>query len=611
MRRIATILIATFCWFTSTGQLHIQKTYFDAEQTKVKEVISLNAQDSTLNGKYQSFYINGSLATKGFYHNNLSDSSWVFYFENGREKAKGKYHQGKQDGKWTYYFENGNKKAEGLFKENIKHGNWTYFFENSTEKSSGIYFNGKKEGIWNFLYEEGSLKAQAYYDHGTGIYKEFYPSGTLKMEGTNEDEESEGTWTYYFETGEIEAEGMFVDGLRDGYWKHYHKNGQLAAEGHFNMGEKYGIWKYYYPDGSVSSEGEMKEDQKDGFWKLYYQSGVIKGEGKYDVGTGEYVEFYESGKQKAKGSIKNGNKNGKWIYYSEDGVEDGVAMYKDGMGDYQSFYPDGTIKMKGKLDDERRIGEWTLYNPDGSIAGVYRPVYENEKPIFRTSESIKADAEKKELSSKPEYRYKSNKLRYFQPRVNEFRGYIIATNPLWTLTGELPVAIEYYLQERLGYELQLNLEKKPFFTEAAVNKPDSRGAIIDFRQKFYHDDKKLGMFYFGHQLTGGYLIHQIIKLDSSISLTNPKEINLKATESQFGYGLFIGNRWMQRAGNGGLTVDFHIGISVVARDFRKDYATSDVNELLFKNLNQEDIFFPVIFGINIGFSGPKRAIISM
>ncbi|MFT7233637.1 MAG: antitoxin component YwqK of YwqJK toxin-antitoxin module [Cyclobacteriaceae bacterium] len=611
MRRLASILTASLLWFTSAGQVLIQKTYFDAEQTKIKEIISLNSADSTLEGLYQSFYANRSLATKGYYHYGESDSIWVFYFENGSEKAKGKYHLGKQTDKWIYFFENGNKKAEGLFKDNIKHGPWTYFFENNTEKSSGVYFDGKKEGIWNFLYEEGSLKAQAYYDHGNGIYKEFYPTGTLKMEGHNEDEESEGLWTYYFDTGEKEAEGKFVDGLRDGYWQHFHKNEQLAAEGNFAMGEKSGIWKYYYPDGSVSSEGEMKQDQKDGFWKLYYQSGVIKGEGKYDVGTGEYVEFYESGNQKARGLVKNGKKNGKWIYYSEDGVEDGIAVYKEGVGDYQNFYPDGTIKMKGKLNDDRRIGEWTLYNPDGSIAGVYRPVYENEKPIFRTSESIKADIEKKELPDKPEYKYKSNKLRYFQPRVNEFRGYIIATNPLWTMVDELPIAIEYYLQERLGYEMQLNLVKKPFFSEASINNVNTKGGIIDFRQKFYHDDKKLGMFYFGHQLSGGYLLHQVIKLDSSISITDPKKITLKATESQIGYGVFIGNRWMQRAGNGGFTVDFHIGISVASRTFRKEYAPSEVNELLFKKLNQDDIFFPIIFGINIGFSGPKRALISL
>lgn len=613
MRRIALISSAFWLCISSYGQITVKKTFFDSDKTILKEEISLNESDSTLEGEYQSFYQNGSLATKGFYKENFSDSTWIFYFENGNEKAQGDFKEGKQTGSWVYYFENGNEKAVGLLQENIKHGHWTFYFENGLEKSSGIFFSGKKEGIWNYLYEEGSLKAQAYFDHGDGVYKEFYPSGKLKMEGKNVDEESEGTWTYYYESGEIEAEGDFTSGLRDGYWKHFHKNNQLAAEGEFLSGEKNGVWKYYYPDGSISSEGEMKEDQRDGFWKLYYQSGIIKGEGKYDVGTGEYVEFYESGKQKARGSVKNGNKHGKWVYYSEQGVEDGAADYKDGLGDYKSFYPDGTIKMEGQLEDERRVGQWTLYNPDGSIAGVYRPVYESEKPIFRTSESIKADIdiEKKQLLDKPEYRYKSNKLRYFQPRVNEFRGYIIATNPIWTLMGKWPLSVEYYLQERLGYEMELFFHKNPFFKNPGISEMKTTGGTVDFRQKFYHDDKKLGMFYFGHQLSGGYLIHEVIKLDPSQSITNPKEISLKANETQFGYGLFIGERWMQRSGNAGLTIDFHIGVSITSRGINKEYANSDVNESLFKDLDQSKVFFPMIFGINIGFSGPKRAIISL
>ncbi|MFY0598564.1 MAG: toxin-antitoxin system YwqK family antitoxin [Cyclobacteriaceae bacterium] len=611
MRRLLFISALSIFWLSSSAQVIIKKTYFDKEETKVREVISLNKSDSTLQGEYQSFYQNGSLSTKGFYDKNQSDSSWVFYYENGQQKAFGNYDNGTQNGKWTYFFENGNVKAEGLFQENIKHGHWTFFFENGMEKSSGIYFNGKKEGIWNYIYEEGSLKAQAYFDQGDGVYKEFYPSGKIKMEGRNVNEESQGVWTYYYEEGSIEAEGNFTKGLRDGHWKHFHENGQIAAEGDFSQGDKSGVWKYYYPDGSISSEGEMKEDLKDGFWKLYYQSGIIKGEGKYNIGTGEYVEYYESGKQKSRGSVKSGKKEGKWVYYNEQGVEDGVAIYENGLGDYKSFYPDGTIKMEGQLEDERRVGKWTLYNPDGTIAGVYRPVYENEKPIFRTSESIKADKKEKALIDKPEYRYKSNKLRYFQPRVNEFRGYIIGTNPLWTLEGKWPLAIEYYLQERLGYELQLNFHNDPFFSNAQINKIKTMGGTIDFRQKFYHDDKKFGMFYFGHQGSIGYLLHEVVKLDSAISITNPEKRNLNANETQFGYGVFIGDRWMQRAGNAGLTIDFHLGISITSRSFAKEYASSQENEMLFEKLDQSKMFFPLIFGINIGFSGPKRAIISL
>jgi uncharacterized protein len=587
------------------SQIIVKKTFFDNEKTQIRELISLNGKDSTLEGKYQAFYQNGSLSTKGHYHKNLSDSTWIFFFENGNKKATGKYEHGIQSGKWSYFFENGNKKAEGILDKNIKEGTWLFYFENGGEKSSGKYHNGKKQGIWNYFFEEGSLKAQAYYEQGNGSYKEFYPSGALKMEGQNFDEKSEGDWTYYHESGEKEAEGAFKYGLRDGKWKYYHVNGQIAAEGLFASGEKIGVWKYFYEDGSVNAEGTMKNDQKDGFWKLYYPSGIVKGEGRYDLGTGEYIEFYENGKQKAKGALMAGKKQDKWIYYSEDGVEDGYAFFENGIGDYQGFYHDGTIKMKGQLEDDRRVGEWSLFNPDGTLAGVYRPVYENDKPIFRTSESLQVDAAPSQNVEKPEYKYKNNQSRYFTPRVNEFRGYILATNPLWTVVGKLPVSFEYYYQERLGYETELTFHNSPFFRQAKIDEMSTKGGTLAFKQKFYNNDTDLGLFYFGHQLSVGYLLHHVTKIDSS-NISAPFEIDLNATESRFSYGVLIGNRWMKRAGNAGPTVDFHFGIAIAARNFQKEYATSLVNEGLFKNLNQDRVYVPIIFGINIGFSGPKR-----
>ena len=592
----------------SWGQIVVKKTFFDPDKSQIRELISLNAADSTLQGKYQSFYQNGSLATKGYYHNNLSDSIWTFYFENGKMKASGKYHRSVQNGKWKYFFENGNQKAEGLLVNGAKEDTWVFYFENGGEKSTGKYENGKKEGIWNYFYEEGKLKAQAYYEKGNGTYKEFYPSGILKMEGQNIDEKSEKEWIYYHETGETEAIGNFKYGLRDGVWQYFHPNGQLAAKGEFKNGEKTGIWKYLYEDGSVNSEGIMKNDQKDGFWKLYYPSGIVKGEGRYDLGSGEYIEFYENGKQKARGAMVSGKKQGTWIYYTEDGVEDGHSFFRNGLGEYKGFYPDGTLKMTGQLEDDRRVGEWSLYNPDGTLAGVYRPVYENERPIFRTSESLHSE-KKQETTAKPEYKYKNNQSRYFTPRVNEFKGYIIATNPLWTVVGKLPVSFEYYMQERLGYETQLTFHNSPFFRKAKINEISTKGGSLAFKQKFYNEDTELGMFYFGHQIAGGYLLHHVTKIDSS-NISTPFDVDLNASESQFSYGVFIGNRWMKRAGNAGLTVDFHFGISIATRIFTKEYATSFTNEGLFKSINQERIFVPVMIGINIGFSGPKRTTLS-
>ncbi|WP_421877322.1 membrane-binding protein [Marinoscillum sp.] len=612
MFRLCTTISFILLALSATSQkTFVKKTYYDEEQTQLKEIITLQKSDSSLHGKYQSLYLNGSLAISGYYNHGTSDSTWVYYFENGRKKMEGSYNNGKQNGKWSYYFESGEPKANGVYHNDIRNGYWTYYFENGQEKSSGIYFKDIKEGIWNYFYEEGSLKAQAYFNSGVGAYKEFYPNGKLKTEGTNSHGQSEGQWTYYYESGEIEAQGAFKNGLREGPWTYYHKNGQVSAVGSFDKGDKTGVWKYYYPDGSVSSEGQMSKDQKDGFWKLYYQTGEVKGEGRYDQGSGEYIEYYASGKQKARGRLVDGQKEGEWVFFNEEGLEDGKATFKDGRGDYVGYYPNGVIKMQGTIEDNRRVGEWTLYNPDGSVAGTYRPVYEEQKPIFRTSEEVDLK-EGKDKKDKPEYKYKNKKLRYFEPRINEYNGIIVGTNPAWTLLGRLPLAVEYYIQERMGFEAELTLLRNPFFTydRKKINETKSIGSNIAIRQKFYHDDTRLGMFYFGHQILGGFSQHHAYVYDSITAFPATVERKLEASEKRIAYGLFIGNRWMQRVEDSGFTIDMNIGVAIGRRFFSKEFESVDQFDEHFSELNQDEIYLPIILTINIGFAGPKRRTVS-
>ena len=347
------------------------------------------------------------------------------------------------------------------------------------------------------------------------------------------------------------------------------------------------------------------EDKKDGYWKLYYPSGDIQGEASYKNGSGEYNEYYPSGSRKSEGNILNGKKQGQWYYYSEGGSLEGEANYDQGEGEYTGYYPDSTIKMKGVLLDDKRIGEWTLFNPDGSQAGTYRPIYEDETPIFKTR--ISEDEVERELYEKPDYKYKKRGLRYFEPTINEYHGVIIATNPLWLLDNQLPIAVEYYMQERLGYELQVSIVRDPLFKshkDVAIDQVYKNGIKANFRQKFYSTDGYTGMVYFGHQL----IFHRI---DYDANLIDPTIVNGTVTrkgrliESGFGYGLLIGNRWMKNVGNSGLTIDGFFGANILLRNFKKDYEPQPVLDGYFDDVISSELYFPITIGVNIGFVGPK------
>ncbi len=594
----------------SISQVNQQKKFFDGDSTKVKEIYYYSLEDSVLEGSYEAFYINGSLQTFGWYQNNLPDSTWKYYYENGRPKATGSYRKGAPSGKWKYYYENGNIKSAGILNGPEKDGYWTFYYENGGEKSNGTYFSDQKSGIWNYFYEDGSLKAQAYMQNGRGKYTEFYPSGKRRMEGFNENDKSEGEWIYYYETGEVEATGSFENGLKTGTWTYYHKNGVVAAEGQYQKGSRIGNWIYYHTNGNVSQEGKVTNDQKDGYWKLFYPSGDLLGEAELDNGSGDYNEYYPSGSRKSQGRLENGEKTGKWFYYNENGSLEGEAEFENNEGNYKGYYPNGTLKMTGKLKDDKRIGEWTLYNDDGTKAGSYYPIYEDEKPIFKSR--ISADETQKGQYNKPEYRFKRRGFKYFEPTINEYRGVIFATNPAWLFIDQIPLSVEYYIQERLGYELQFDILRDPFFTSndnIDTYQIFTRGSRLHFKQKFYSPDRPNGMFYFGHELSFKYLNHKVNHLDTAVTNAVVSRFG-NMVETGYGYGIFVGNRWMKDAGNSGFTIDIFVGVSVVGRSYAKQYLNQPerVTEILnnyFDDEIESSVHFPFQIGLNIGFVGPK------
>ncbi len=571
-------------------------TYYDIDSLLLKEKIVVS-EGNILNGKYESYFASGGKKVMGFYYNNKPDSLWEYYHENGKLKSAGHLKNGEKIGAWKHYFENGNLRMQGFMKGEKRNGNWKFYYENGEEKAIGFYHNNQKEKVWNYFFEDGKLKAQAFYKNGSGEYKELYPSGALKLEGFNSNQKSVGKWRYYYESGELEAEGFFKNGAKNGNWKYFHKNGNISAKGNFANGSKEGLWKYYYEDGQLYSEGIESESQKDGFWKLYYESGERKAEGEFQNGTGKYFEFYENGKQKSTGKVVKGKNEGRWIYFDELGNEEGYAIFRRGVGSYKGFYEDGTLRMEGTIENNKRVGIWKLYNQDTTLAGYYKPIYEEDRPSFKIAESFVKD----EKFDKPEYRVKKDKVRFFKPKINEYKGYIISTNPLMSFLGLLPFAIEKYTQERLGYELTVSYLREPFFQRVSRITPESpynKGFSFSFRQKLYHEDSRSGMFYFGHQITTQFLEHR--------ATTTTPQGTLTASQNAYSYDLFIGTRWLKNPSNGGFTWDAYIGIGFGYQSFNRSFEGINVANDPFLDIDNSGLIVPIRFGLTFGYLSPRK-----
>ena len=121
--------------------------------------------------------------------------------------------------------------------------------------------------------------------------------------------------------------------------------------------------------------------------------------------------------------------------------------------------------MKGVIKNDIRTGIWELYEKTGDITGFYKPYYEEGEATFFIAEDVK---EQKELSQSRRASAGSSKTikkksRYFKKGINEYKALIIGYNPIAPLLGALPLSFEYYLKERLGYELVAQYLRDPFF----------------------------------------------------------------------------------------------------------------------------------------------------
>ncbi len=602
-----TSLLLTLFSFDALAQSVLQKTYHDDARTQVKEsYYTLGDEGSALEGEYRSFFLNGNLESKGNFVNDTTAGLWIFYYESGKPKMKGRFENNKTVGKWEYYYENGNKSMSGEIRAGKRMGLWTFYYESGELESEGNYRDGQRDGFWKDFHKTGQVKGKAAYASDSALYVGYYHSQKVQSQGMKVEGKNWGKWTFFHENGIVQAIGGYNEGEKSGTWQYFHPSGTIAAKGAFINNVAHGEWEYYDREGHVNSRGNFANGSKDGEWNLFYPSGTLKGKGDFVNGSGEYKEYYEEGALKLMGTIKDDKNEGLWKYYYPDGTLQGACNFENGEGEYTGYYNDGvTPKTKGIIKDDERIGVWELYKGNGSLAGYYRPFYEKE-PRFDSLSKSKGLTIRDSSAIQggvADFRFRSKKFKYFDAKVNEFHGLILASNPLATLVGVFPVSLELYFQERLGYELEIRGIRDPFFRrndKVSIRDLFRRGYTFSLRQKFYNPDNKFGQWYFGHELR--YTRH-----NHFANMIDPQRlsqvITASAEEQKVEYSLLLGYRLMTETTYSGFTVDGYWGFGIGLRDFD----TIGEYKGVFRPLPQSSISFPLHIGLNIGYAFPARS----
>lgn len=438
------------------------------------------------------------------------------------------------------------------------------------------------------------------------MYVEFYSSGSKKSEGFLIDGKSIGTWKYFHENGKLLSEGVEKDGLKEGLWIYYDKSGAISSKGNYTQGEQSGPWEYFHENGLIASKGEYADDKKEGDWTTFNTAGKKIGEGSFKNGRGIYREFYDSGKLKIEGAIDNDKNEGQWNYYYETGEPEGKCFYQQGKGKYLGYYKDGTNKMEGLLEDGHKTGIWRLYKPNGELAGLYKTYYDKDAPAFEDLALDSIAAPPKDTLppiEMPNMVIRKKRSRYFTPRVNEFRGYIIGANPAALLRNTLTASIEIYFQERIGYEFGATYLSKPMFkshSSSPFNEVNYTGYELFVRQKFYQKDQDYGMFYFAHELRYTNTLYHVNVLDTLMS--SPLEVSLELTERTIEYSVLVGDRLIKDARKKGITLDLYVGLGIGYRMMERNWPEDNkIYKNAFSIISTGVIKVPVRLGFTIGY----------
>jgi antitoxin component YwqK of YwqJK toxin-antitoxin module len=575
--------------FATFSQGFTRKVYHDKEKKILKEEYEVRDTISNiLNGQYISYYLNGNVESKGQFLNDETAGIWEFYYETGNLKMRGILKQGANHGLWEYFYESGEKSMEGVINGRNREGEWKTYYEDGQLKESGIYKANKRTGLWKLYYEDGTRRAETEYLDDFGRSTEYYHSGKVMGEGPKRGIKQVGHWRYFDEGGVLESEGEFEDGKRTGTWIFYNGEGKVVARGSYSANEPTGSWEYYYSDGTLNAKGEFVNGHKNGYWKALYADGRLKSEITYVNGNGVWKEFYPTGKLKSKGNVINDHREGNWEFYYEDGKLEGECHYENGKGVYSGYYPNGALQTKGEMEDDKKVGTWEIFESDGKLSGYYRPFYDNNK----IGEEIVEMAGKSSINKVVS---KGKHFPYFDPRVNEFKGVILGTNPIFVAMGSFPIGIEFYLEERLGHEFEFIGIRDPFFTSdqnIPPGKDFKRGYSVAIKQKFYNA-LKVGSWYFGHEIRFTNVGHFS---NVMIPVIPDSYFTASAVEQRIEYGPLLGYRLMRRPNTSGWTIDAFISYNIGYRGFDVDpqYAS------YFDDINQSKFSNTFHFGLNFG-----------
>ena len=307
----------------------------------------------------------------------ISDKTYVTYWDNGLVKSLGKYINGRKEGLWEDFDSAGNSIKRTYWRE----GKLLPIVEfKNIELRKNIPFLTYSEKPFTGIIR---FEVEKYYGESLQEFKDGRPHGIQETRHLPED----GGNLYYFESCSsglsFDFENRYIDEIDHGshcsesYGEMYYKNGNKQYE-HF-VENGLSRFNYYYENGQMKQKGQYKfyvEEgwHKDGLVISYYDNGQVHSNDLYEnkiivsgekfsvsginISNGEGLGKTMNEYPESSGYYLNGLKHGKWT--DENG---GYISYISGSAEGPSIrmlYSECTTEI-GSYKNNKKDGMWVDY----------------------------------------------------------------------------------------------------------------------------------------------------------------------------------------------------------------------------------------------------------
>lgn len=154
----------TAVFFYSNGYKAAQGIYMDRNKSGTWRFYSENENDKVIcielykdnkkEGKSTKYHVNGNKASELKYRADLKHGKWIQYYEDEVICLKSEYIKGKLNGKFETFFPDGSIEIVGSYANDVRVGEWTFLNKDGTLKRSINYINGIADNDSELIREE-------------------------------------------------------------------------------------------------------------------------------------------------------------------------------------------------------------------------------------------------------------------------------------------------------------------------------------------------------------------------------------------------------------------------------------------------------------------------